>query len=271
MLISDLCIKRPVFATVLSITVVLLGVISYQRLTVREYPQIDEPAVQVTTTYDGASAQIIETQVTKILEDSIAGIEGVKLMTSISREETSVINISFVLSRDPDNAAAEVRDRVSRVRQRLPDEVDEPIVAKVQADAQPIYWLVMRSDRHSPAQITEVADRYVQDALQTIPGVAEVEIFGERRYAMRVWLDVLRLASFGLTPQDVEAALRAQNLEVPGGRVESAQREFTVLTRTDINSVAQFNELVVANRDGHLVRLRDVGRVALGVESDTVS
>ncbi|GAB4181863.1 MAG: efflux RND transporter permease subunit [Thalassobaculales bacterium] len=271
MLISDLCIKRPVFATVLSITVVLLGVISYQRLTVREYPQIDEPAVQVTTTYDGASAQIIETQVTKILEDSIAGIEGVKLMTSISREETSVINISFVLSRDPDNAAAEVRDRVARVRQRLPDDVDEPIVAKVQADAQPIYWLVMRSDRHSPAQITEIADRYVQDALQTIPGVADVEIFGERRYAMRVWLDVLRLASFGLTPQDVEAALRAQNLEVPGGRVESAQREFTVLTRTDINSVAQFNELVVANRDGHLVRLRDVGRVALGVESDRVA
>ncbi|HYE01325.1 MAG TPA: efflux RND transporter permease subunit, partial [Alphaproteobacteria bacterium] len=260
MVLSDVSIKRPVFATVLSLAILLLGLIGYDRLTVREYPNIDEPSVSITTLYDGASAQIMETEVTKILEDSLAGIEGIKVMSSVSREETSQISIRFLADRDPDDAAAEVRDRVARVRGELPEDVEEPVVAKVQADAEPIIWMVLRSDRHTPAQLTDYADRTIQDRLQTIPGVAEVMIFGERRYAMRLWLDTLRLASYGLTAQDVEAALRAQNIEVPGGRVESRQREFSVLTRTDLETPEQFGDIVLKNENGYLVRLKDVGR-----------
>ncbi|HYE48732.1 MAG TPA: efflux RND transporter permease subunit [Azospirillaceae bacterium] len=271
MSLSDISIRRPVFATVLNLVVVLLGFVAFQALTVREYPNIDEPAVTVTTTYDGASAQIMETEVTKILEDSLAGIEGIKVMTSGSREEISVINVRFNLDRDPDDAAAEVRDRVSRVRGELPDAVDEPVVAKVQADAEPIIWLVLRSDKHSQAELTDYADRYIQDALQTVNGVAEVMIFGERRYAMRLWLDAEKLAAHALTPADVERALRAQNLEVPGGRVESSAREFSVLTQTDLRTPDQFEDLVLAEGQGRIVRLRDVGRAELGVEDDRIA
>ena len=264
MTLPELSIRRPVFATVLSLALVLVGVVSYQRLSVREYPAIDPPVVTVQTTYPGASAAIVETQVTKVLEDTLSGIEGIDFITSISRQESSQITVRFKLSRDADYAAADVRDRVGRVRGRLPDEIDEPIIQKVEADAQPILHLAFFSDRHSELEITDYADRYVKDQLQTLPGVAEVRLFGERQYSMRIWLDPERLAAFNLSPQDVEVALRRQNVEVPSGRVESMQREFTVLSETDLRTPEQFNDLIVKEANGYLVRLAEVGHAELG-------
>jgi multidrug efflux pump len=262
--LPELSIKRPVFATVMSLALVLVGLVSYQRLSVREYPAIDPPVVTVQTTYPGASAAIVETQVTKVLEDTLSGIEGIDFITSISRQESSQITVRFKLNRDADYAAADVRDRVGRVRGRLPDEIEEPIIQKVEADAQPILHLAFFSDRHSELEITDYADRYVKDQLQTLPGVAEVRLFGERQYSMRIWLDPERLAAYSLTPQDIEAALRRQNVEVPSGRVESMQREFTVLSETDLRTPQQFNDLIVKEANGYLVRLADVGQAELG-------
>ena len=210
MRISEICIKRPVFATVLSLVVMLIGIVSYTRLPVREYPKIDEPVVTVDTTYRGASAEIIESQVTKPLEDSLAGIEGVEVITSISRAENSQISVRFKLERAPDSAAADVRDRVSRVRNKLPDSVDEPVIAKVEADANPIIWIAFSSDKHSALEVTDFASRIVKPRLQTLPGAADVRIFGDRKFAMRIWLDRARLAAYQLTPADVEDALSAQ-------------------------------------------------------------
>ncbi len=267
--LSALCIRRPVFGTVLSLIIVLLGLAAYQRLTVREYPNIDPPVVTVRTQYPGASARIVETQVTKVLEDSLAGIEGIDYMSSTSRQETSYVSIHFNLNRDPDVAASDVRDRASRVRDRLPDEIDEPIIQKAEADAEPIIYLSFSSDRHSPLELTDYADRYVKDQIQTLPGVAEVQVFGERRYAMRIWLDPLRLAAYDLTPQDVEDALRGQNVEVPAGVIESSSREFTVVSKTDLTTPEQFDDIVLKQAAGYLVRLSDVGRAELGAEDDT--
>jgi multidrug efflux pump len=268
MVLSDLSIRRPVLATVMSLMLILIGIISYQRLSVREYPNIDAPVVSVRTVYTGASAEIIESQVTRPLEDSLAGIEGIKTIKSVSREEVSQITVEFILSRDPDNAASDVRDRVSRVRGRLPDDVDEPVIAKVEADAQAILWLAFSSDRHNALEITDYADRVVQDRLQTLPGVASVIIGGERRYAMRIWLDRDRLAAYQLTPQDVEDALRKQNLEIPSGRIESKNREFTVLTQTDLQTPEQFNRLIVREVNGYPIRLSDVGRAEINAADE---
>jgi multidrug efflux pump len=262
--ISEICIRRPVFATVLSLIVFLLGLVAYERLNVREYPNIDPPVVTVETSYQGANAAIIETQVTQVLEESLAGIEGVDFISSISREEASQITVNFRLNRDPDAAAADVRDRVSRVRGRLPEEIDEPVIQKVEADAQPIIYLAFSSDQHSSLDITDYADRYVKDQLQTLPGVSQVRIFGEREYSMRLWLDPLRMAAYDLTPLDVENALRRQNVEVPAGRIESRMREFTVLSETDLRTPQEFNDLVIKQADGYLVRLSDIGRAELG-------
>jgi multidrug efflux pump len=266
--LSAFCIRRPVFATVLSLIIVLLGLAAYQRLPVREYPNIDPPVVTVRTEYPGASAKIIETQVTQVLEDSLAGIEGIDYISSTSRQETSYVSVRFNLNRDPDVAASDVRDRASRVRDQLPDEIEEPIIQKAEADAEPIIYLSFSSDRHSPLELTDYADRYVKNQIQTLPGVAEVQIFGERRYAMRIWIDPLKLAAYDLTAQDVEDALQAQNVEVPAGVVESRAREFTVVSETDMTSPEQFEDLVLKRADGYLVRLSDVGRAELGAEDD---
>lgn len=268
MFLPEISIKRPVLATVMSLLIILVGVISFLRLTVREYPRIDTPVVSVRTVYTGASPQVIESQVTQPLEDSIAGIEGVKTVKSVSREEVSQITVEFTTDRDPDVAASDVRDRVSRARGRLPDEVDEPIIAKVEADAQAIIWLRLISGRHGALEISDYADRYVADRLKTLPGVASVIIGGERRYAMRIWLDRERLAAYALTPQDVEDALRRQNVEVPSGRIESSQREFTVLSETDLRTAEQFNQLIVREVNSYPVRLRDVGRAELGPQDE---
>ena len=267
MVISDICIKRPVFATVLSLVVVLIGAVSYTRLSVREYPRIDTPVVTVTTTYTGASAEVIETQITKPLEDSIAGIDAVDVITSISRAEQSQITVTFRLEKDADSAAADVRDRVSRVRAKLPKTVDEPVIAKVEADANPIIWLAFSSATRSPLDVSDIANRIVKPRLQVLPGAADVRINGERKYAMRIWIDRDRLAAYGLTPADVESAIGQQNIELPAGRVESQQREFTVTARTDLNTAREFGDIVVKQAAGYPVRVRDLGRVELDAAS----
>ncbi|MGB5010197.1 MAG: efflux RND transporter permease subunit, partial [Candidatus Dechloromonas phosphoritropha] len=271
MRISEICIKRPVFATVLSLVVILIGIVSYTRLPVREYPKIDEPVVTVDTTYRGASAEIIESQVTKPLEDSLAGIEGVEVITSISRAENSQISVRFKLERAPDSAAADVRDRVSRVRNKLPDSVDEPVIAKVEADANPIIWLAFSSDQHSALEVTDFASRIVKPRLQTLPGAADVRIFGDRKFAMRVWLDRARLAAYQLTPADVEDALRQQNVEVPAGRIESREREFSVVANTDLTKPEQFGAIIVKTVNGYPVRISDLGRVEIAAASERSS
>ena len=268
MQLAEVSIRRPVFATVLSLLILLIGAVSYTRLAVREYPKIDEPVVTVSVRYAGASAEVIETQVTKPLEDSIAGIDAVDVLTSISRPEQAQISVRFRLEKDADTAAAEVRDRVSRVRNRLPQAIDEPVIAKVEADAFPVIWLAFSSDTRSRLEINDLVNRVVKARLQTVTGVADVRIFGERKYAMRVWLDADKLAAYKLTTQDVEDAIRRQNLELPAGRIESQQREFSVVSQTDLTTPAQFSDIVIKTVGGFSVRLRDVGRVEEGAADE---
>ena len=268
MILSDISIRRPVFATVMSLLIILIGLIAFDRLSVREYPNIDAPVVSVRTVYPGASAEVMESQITKPLEDSLSGIEGIRTIKSVSREEVSQITVEFIQARDPEAAANDTRDRVARVRGTLPDEAQDPVVAKIEADAQAIIWLAFSSDRQSPLEITDYADRVVADQLKTLPGVATVIIGGGRRYAMRLWLDPGRMAALGGTVQDVEAALRSQNTELPSGRIESQMREFSVLAQTDLRTPAQFERVIIRDNGGALVRLADIGRAEIGAEDE---
>ena len=268
MSLSDICIRRPVFATVLSLIIVLLGLLAYQRLAVREYPNIDVPIVTVNVMYPGASPEIMESQVAQPVEDVLSGIEGLDFVSSISRSENTQITAQFRLGTDSDEAANDVRDRLGRVRSLLPDEIDEPMVQKVEADAQPVIWLAFYSERFSAMEITDVIERVVQDRLQTIPGVSEVLIRGARTYAMRIWLDPEKLAAHDLTVQDVEDALRRQNVEIPAGRIESVQREFSVLAETDLQTPEQFNQLILDDSRGYLLRLADVGHAEIGAADE---
>ncbi|MCA3572396.1 MAG: efflux RND transporter permease subunit, partial [Aestuariivirga sp.] len=261
---TELCIRRPVFATVLSLVLVLAGLMSFSRLTIREYPNIDEPQVSVQTNYPGASAAIIESQVTQVLEGSLAGIEGIDTIESTSSAEQSRITIRFRSTVNIDAATSDVRDRVSRVRRQLPEEITEPTIAKVEADAQPIMFLVMQSDSMNAAELTDYVDRIVVNRFKNLDGVADVTINGERRYAMRVWIDAARLAGHGLTVQDVETAIRNQNADIPAGRIESVEREFTVLSRTALGTAEEFAAIVLKEGGGRQVRLGDVAKVELG-------
>jgi multidrug efflux pump len=264
MQLPEICIKRPVFATVLSLVILLVGLISYTRLSVREYPRIDEPIVSVSVTYRGASAEVVESQVTKPLEDSLSGIEGVEVMTSQSRSESSRINVRFTLKRDPDSAAADVRDKVARARGKLPDTIDEPIIAKVEADAFPVIYIAVQAGSLTTLEASDYVKRYVQPRLSVLPGAADVRIFGERQVSMRINLDRTRLAAYKLTVQDVEDAIRRQNAEIPAGRIESSTREFTVVAETDVRLPEQFNNIIVANVGTYPVRIKDVGAAEIG-------
>jgi multidrug efflux pump len=266
MIISDTSIKRPVLTIVGALIVILLGVLSYERLPVREYPDTDVPTVSVTTIYRGASAEVVESRVTEPLEEQLSAIDGIRVMRSSSREQVSTITMEFILDRNPDEAANDVRDRVSRARGRLPDEVDEPIIAKEEVDSQPVLWMVFASDRFSRTELTDLVDRIAKQRIQTVPGVGTIFIGGERRYAMRLWLDPDKLASYELTSDDVEAALRGQNVDIPGGRIESFAREFTVRTQGELADADAFEELIIATRGNSQIRLKDVGRAELGSE-----
>ena len=268
MVLSDISIKRPVLATVMSAALVLFGLFSYSQLSVREYPDIDAPIVSVTTVYRGASAQIIETQVTQIIEEAVAGIEGIKTISSTSREESSSVSIEFTANRDIDSASNDVRDRVARAINRLPEAADVPRIAKTEADARPVLWLRLSSDRADALELSDYANRFLVDAFSVVPGAASARIYGERRYAMRIWLYRQALAARGLTVQDVEDAIRRQNVELPSGRLESVQREFTVRTQSALSTPEEFRNIVVNQGGDYLVRLGEVAKVEVAPEDD---
>jgi multidrug efflux pump len=262
--ISEICIERPVLASVMSIIIVLFGVISMTRLQNRELPDIDTPAVSITTIFPGAAPEVVETSVTDVLEDRVNGIAGVKHLVSESREQVSVITIEFELDVDVDEAANDVRDRVARARRDLPDEVEDPVVEKRDSDANAEVWLSLSGERYDQIELTTLAEEKIVDRLAKLPGVASVIIAGERRYSMRLWIDNRVLASFGLTIGDLEAALSRQNVDIPSGRVESRDTEFTVRSLGELRSVEDFQDLIIGSFSGSLVRLRDVARVEIG-------
>lgn len=264
MQLAETSIRRPVLATVLSLLVLLIGAVSFTRLSVREYPKIDEPVVTVSVRYPGASAEVVESQIAKTLEDSIAGIDAVDVITSVSRAEQAQISVRFRLEKDADSAAAEVRDRTSRVRNRLPAAIEEPVIAKVESDAFPVIWLAFSSDTLNPLQINDLVNRIVKPRLQTVTGAADVRIFGERKYAMRVWLDTDKLAAYKLTTQDAEDAIRRNNIEIPAGRIESNTREFSVTSQTSLEKAGQFADIVIKTVNGFPVKMRDVARIQEG-------
>jgi multidrug efflux pump len=269
MIISDRSVRRPVFATVISALLVILGLAALGRLPVRQYPDVESPVVSIETGYRGASAEVIESKVTQVIEDVIAGIEGIEELTSTSRDERSDIRIEFRLDRDIDSAANDIRDRVSRVLDQLPTEADPPEIAKVDTSSQAVMYLNLTSDRHSGLELTDYADRYLIDRFSTVPGVARVQISGARRYAMRIWLSRSALAARSLTVADVESALRAENVELPAGRLESRSREFTLRTATGFADEDDFSKLVVGRGpEGQLVRLGEVAEVRIGAENE---
>ncbi len=268
MKLSDISIQRPVLASMLSAALVLFGVIGYRQLAVREYPDVDPPIISVQTFLPGANPQVVESAITDILEEELSTVPGLRTLTSSSAEQFSNITLEFTLERDVDDAAQDVRDKVSRVRGRLPQDIEEPVIAKQEADAQPFFWLALSGDNYSLLQLSDIADRTVKTRLQSLPGVGRAFIAGERRYSMRVWLDPAELAARGLTVQDVEAAIRSRNVEVPAGRIESQRREFTVRTLGELKTPVEFAELTVSNVEGQPIKLKDIGRVELGPEDD---
>ncbi len=268
MRLSEVSIERPVLATVMSLAIVLFGVLSYTFLPVREYPDIESPIVSVTTFYRGANPQVVETEITDVLEEQLSTIEGVKLLTSSSAEQVSNITIEFNLGRDVDKAANDVRDRVARARGELPDAAENPTVAKQDVNAQPIIWLALFGERFNTLELSEFARNEMAERLQRLEGVGAVIVGGERRYAMRIWLDAQRLAAYGLTVTDVTRALREGNAEIPSGRVEGRGREFAVRTRGDIDRPEQFASIVVASDGNRVVKLGDVARIEVGAEDD---
>jgi len=268
MKLSNISIRRPVFAGVMSLTILLFGIIAFLRLPVREYPDIDPPIISVVTTYRGASPNVVETEITNILEEQFATLQGVKTMSSSSREEGSVITIEFELNRNVDEAANDVRDRVSRVRSSLPREIDDPIISKVDANAQAIVWLALSSEHYTGLELTDIADRILKEKIQRLPGVGSVIFGGERRYAMRVWLDPLRMAAHELTTQDVENAIRQENVEIPGGRVEGQGREFAVRTRGELSKPEEFGAIIISQKANDVVRLSDIADVTVGAADE---
>jgi multidrug efflux pump len=264
MILSDISVKRPVFATVMSLLLVAMGIIAYTRLPLRELPNIDPPVVSVETAYRGASAAVIETRITQPIEDAVSGIEGIETVSSSSQNGRSSISVEFNQSRDIDGASNDVRDAVNRVLGVLPTEADPPQVAKVDADAEVVMWLNLSADDRDLLALTDYAERYVVDRLSSIDGVARIIIGGAQRYAMRIWLDRAQLNARGLTVNDVTAALRRENVELPAGRMESSARDFTLRLTRAYATPEDFAQLTIAKgADGHLVRLGEVARVAL--------
>ena len=268
MTISELSIRRPVFATVLSLLLLILGIMAALRLSVREYPNVTQPVVNIGVTYRGANAAVVETRITQVIENEIAGIEGIDKLTSSSRDENASLNIEFSPKRDIDSAANDVRDKVARVQARLPQEADPPQINKVSDSADPVLYIILTSSRRNVLELTDYADRYLKDRFQAVPGVATVFMNGQRRYAMRIWLDRAAMAARQVAVSDIEQALRSENVELPAGRIESHDREFTLRTQTAMRTPEDFRNLVVGRgADGYLVRLGEVADVQLAAEN----
>ncbi len=268
MTFSEVFIKRPVFTSMVSMALVIFGLVGLSRLAVRELPDVDPPIVNVLTVYVGANAEIVETEITEKLEESINAVEGIKTLQSESREAVSNITIEFNVNRDIDIAAQDVRDAVARVRGRLPEDVEEPVIAKQTADARPFLWVALYSDRYDTKALSELAEVTLKDRLETVSGVSSVIIGGEKRYAVRVWLNSDAMKAHGVTALDVEQTLRRENLELPSGVIQKRDREMTVQLLGQINSLEQFNSLVIRQEGAKLVRLGDVARVENGVEDE---
>ena len=268
MILSDVSVKRPVFAAVISLIIVLAGVIAFFSLPVREYPAIEPPIVSVEVVYPGAAASVVESRITQLIEDRIAGIEGIDMIRSRSREGVSDVSIEFSATRDVDDAANDIRDRVSGLADDLPDEVIPPEIRKVDVDSQPILWMHLSGEERDPLWLADYADRILVDRFSSIDGVARVMVGGLSRPAMRIWLDRAKLAAYQLTPGDIETALRAQNIELPAGRVEAESQNLTVRVARAYSKVEDFNSLVISRgANGHLVRLGDVARIEIGPEN----
>ncbi|HZW18962.1 MAG TPA: efflux RND transporter permease subunit [Luteimonas sp.] len=264
MLLSDVSIRRPVFATVVSLLLMVLGVMAFSRLTLRELPAIDPPIVSVDVNYPGASAAVVETRITQVLEDALSGIEGVDIIQSRSRNGRAGVTLEFSLTRDIEAAANDVRDAISRVANRLPEEADPPQVAKADSDSDTILWLNMSSTTMDTLELSDYADRYIVDRLSSLDGVAQVRIGGRQRYAMRIWLDAAAMAARGITPNDIETALRAENVELPAGRIESQTRDFTLRVARGYATPQDFAAMPLRKgADGYVVRLGDVAQVEL--------
>src|SRR2546428_433718 len=268
MKLSEVASQRPVLASMASAALVLFGVIGYTRLSVRELPDIDPPIISVSTTLPGANAQVVETAVTDVLEEELSTIQGLRTLSSSSSEENSQIILEFNLDRPGDVAAQAVRDRVSRGGGGLPVDVLEPVIAKQQADAQPFFWLALSSANYDLMQLSDVADRLVKARLQSLAGVGSAGVYGERRFAMRAWVQPDELSARGLTVQDVESAITARNVEIPAGRIESTRREFSVRSLGELKTPREFGELVVTSQGGQVVKLKDVSHVELGPEDN---
>jgi multidrug efflux pump len=268
MFLPQISIKRPVLTLMMSLALVLFGVIGLRRLPVRELPNIDPPIIAVTTVYRGASAAVMETEVTERLEEQLNSIEGIKTLSSESSEQLSTITVEFQLNRDIDVAAQDVRDRIARVRGQLPKDIEEPVIAKQEADAQPVIWIALNSDRLSTLELTTLAENQLKDRLQTLGGVSSIVIGGEKRFAMRLWLDSEKMAARRVTVLDVESALKRQNVELPSGAVEGYDRSMSIQTLGEMKTAPEYNDLVIKNDGANLVRLRDIGEARTGVEDE---
>lgn len=262
--ISELSIRRPVLATVLTIIILLFGFIGYSALGVREYPSVDNPIISVSCSYPGANADVIESQITEQLEKNINGIPGIRSLSSVSRQGQSRITVEFELSTDLETAANDVRDKVSRAQRYLPRDCDPPTVSKADADATPILMVTIQSAKRSLLELSEIADLTVKEQLQTISDVSSVEIWGEKRYSMRLWLDPAKMAGYGITPMDIKSALDRENIELPSGSIEGNTTELTICTMGLMHTTEEFNNLVVRTEAGRIIRLSDVGRAELG-------
>ncbi len=269
MALYSLSIRRPVLATVMATMIVIFGAIAFFFLGVREYPSVDPPVISVSTNYTGANADVIDAQITEPLEEQINGIEGIRTLTSVSREGRSTVTVEFDIGSDLERAANDVRDRVSRAQGQLPPDVDPPSVSKSDADAQPIVFLNISSEHRNLLELTELADNRFKERLQTIDGVSRVDIWGSKEYAMRLWIDPQQLAAYQLTPQDVRAALQRSNVELPSGRIEGQDIELTVRTQSRLETEEEFNRLILKQSpDGEIVRLEDVGRAEIGAQNE---
>ena len=262
--ISELSIRRPVLATVLTLIIVIFGVIGYSYLGVREYPSVDNPIISVQCSYPGANADVIENQITEPLEQNINGIPGIRSLSSVSSQGSSRVTVEFELSVDLETAANDVRDKVSRAQRFLPRDCDPPTVSKADADAMPILMVAVQSDKRSLLEISEIADLTIKEQLQTISDVSAVQIWGEKRYSMRIWLDPAKMAGYGITPIDVKSALDRENVELPSGSIEGNTTELTIRTMGLMHTAQEFNDLVVREDDTRIIRLSDIGRAELG-------
>lgn len=263
----DVSVRRPVFATVMSLAILIGGGIGFTQLGVREYPIVQTPVISVSTSLRGANAAVVESQITEPIEESVNAIDGIRSITSTSNEGRSTVRVEFDLGADLDAAAADVRDRVSRARGQIPDEAEEPVISKSNSDGDPVVFLNLSSDEYDLLELTDIADNFFVERLQTIDGVASVDIWGDKRYAMRLWMDPARLAAYGLTPGDVRRAVSEQNVELPGGRIEGDQVELTIRPLTRIATPEEFENLVLKNDGTTLVRFSDVGRVELAAQN----